>query len=555
LRHHVLPTPSSGADAPRESTEIDLSQASVPSCADAVGRNLLVPPLEQVISRLLVAPEKQTVLQKLLSDIGLSIEERSELVKFLSVPGRGSRPMVNPHLWIPQFDPHESAYDAATRHRARLIHEDSEAMRHIVELSEAMDPECRLTICIPVAMEERVEVFARTLRHFYHQTCASNRYEIVCLLNKPERFEGSHELSKADFDASCKPFFEAIDAARDVGIRVHACAMEAPTELLYIGHIRGVLHSIAIERYRQRGEGYPDHLLMRADADMDFIEPTCIDELLNQAERQPGVVNFWGRLRATPDALIEDPMLLFGYDLYFYLNDLRIQGGKIPCGGPHATTWLTTYVQSGGFESLVSCGEDVLLDQLLVGLAEKHQERTPYVFLGRESTIYTNTRRAEVAVRLGLSPAVQWDARVARFSALNPEIRSAERRAHGSFEELIQDPLLRLEVEDWIQQSVTIFFQREALQQQPVMQRMAETLSAHYGLQLSVSVALPSIYQHALEYRICVDDLGTLPDWLRREQRALIDEQARMRKSAPSYMPEQRTRAAGLKYDEPDYRV
>jgi hypothetical protein len=294
---------------------------------------------------------------------------------------------------------------------------------------------------------------------------------------------------------------------------------------------------------------------MRADADMDFVEPTFIESLLQYSEKKPRTLNFFGRLRATPDALIEDPLLLFGYDLYHHLIDIRTGSGKTPCGGPHATTWLTAYVQSGGFDSWRSCGEDVILDEQIGSLAKQDDTFTPFVYLGPETTIYTNTRRAEVAGLVGFPPAQQWRTEVARFSATNPEVRSSEPKNYGSFEEALNDPLLRLQIEDSMNLTLQVMFEGRVYRKLSVLEDLAGDLSERYGFCLSVVPHTRPNHDRAIEYRLVVEALGSFAEWLCDARQALIAEQLRMQEVNPAYTPTKRVRAENLKYDIAQLRV
>jgi hypothetical protein len=288
---------------------------------------------------------------------------------------------------------------------------------------------------------------------------------------------------------------------------------------------------------------------MRADIDMEFIEPTLVETLIAESERSPRTVNFFGRLRPAPGALVEDPLLLFGYQLYDRLAELRVENGKNPCGGPHATTWLTTYVQAGGYEPWFRCGEDVAHDALLCDLADEESGYTPFVYLDDSSTIYTDTRRAEVASLAGFAPAQQWHPDVAVFSARNPEIRATCKLSHGTFDEVLRDPLLRSQVEEWINQSAAIFFTQAGVRDQRVMARLGDIISSEWGMKISLAVDPSPNITGALEYRLVVEDLGTFNTEVLRRRAELVATLERMKGIHPFAATRERPRAPGLKYD------
>lgn len=533
-------------------TTDELSHLSTSRSDSLICRNPLVPSTAYFLSRILANPIQRAALLKSLhldSLPGRNIDDWVDSMLLLNLSERRGPSPLNPQHWRPKLQPSELPFEAAERHLNR--HQPSEALsvaklgRHMGE----MGTECALTICIPVSSEESADTVRRTLQLLTHQTCDKNRFDVLLLFNHPDETTDSDKDGSPQFHLQCEPLLAEVDAAREGGLRVYSCAASAPEELLTIGHIRATLHSIAIERYRQRGPGYRDHLLMRADIDMDFIEPTLVETLLVESEKSPRTVNFFGRIRAAPEALVEDPLLLFGYQLYDQLADLRREYGKNPCGGPNATTWLTTYVQSGGYEPWLRCGEDVSLDALLIELAKEQDEYTPFVFLDDRSTIYTNTRRAEVAALAGFAPAQQWHRDVAIFSARNPEVRATSKFTHGSFDEVLGDPILRIQVEKWINQSVAIFFTKEGLRDQRVMDRMVDMIAPRWGIKLSLAIDPTPNIQGRLEYRIVVEDLGTFAATITDERKALIATQERMKRVLPTSAPHERPRAPGLKYD------
>lgn len=551
---HPQGTSKSGSETVQVATTgtDDLSSLSTSWSDSIVSRNPLVPSTEYFLSRVLANPVQRAALFRSLNlrtNSGVKIDECIDSTLMLNLSNKRGPSPLNPGLWIPKLEPSELPFEAARRHRERHQPADRLAIQKLATHMGEMATECALTICIPVSTEERVDTVTRTLQLLVQQTCDKARFDVLLLLNHPEEDTGSEARDSSGFYEQCDPLLATVDVAREAGLRVYACAASAPEDVLAIGHIRGVLGAIAVERYRQRGPGYPDHLMMRADIDMEFIEPTLVETLLVESERSPRTVNFFGRLRPAPEALVEDPLLLFGYQLYDQLAELRVKNGKNPCGGPNATTWLTTYVQAGGYEPWLRCGEDVSLDALLCDLATEESGYVPFVYLDDRSTIYTDTRRAEVASLVGFSPAQQWHPDVAVFSARNPEIRTTLKVSHGTFEEVLRDPLLRSQIEEWINQSAAIFFTQQGVRDQRVMARLANIISSEWGMKISVTVNPSPNITGALEYRLVVEDLGTLSAEVIRRRADLVATLERMKGIQPFATTRERPRAPGLKYD------
>jgi hypothetical protein len=550
---HSQGTSKSGNETGKAATGADdLSSLSTSDSDSIVSRNPLVPSTAYFLSRVLANPTQRAALLRkldLTTESRVTIDECIDSMLMLNLSNKRGPSPINPGLWIPKLDPLEIPFEAAQRHSDRQESADRLAIEKLAMHMGEMTPECALTICIPVSTEERVETLTRTLHLLALQTCDKARFDVLLLLNHPEEETGGDGHGSATFYEQCEPLLATVDVARDAGLRVYACAASAPEDVLAIGHIRGVLGAIAVERYLQRGPGYPDHLLMRADIDMEFIEPTLVETILAESERRPRTVNFFGRLRPAPEALVQDPLLLFGYQLYDRLAELRVENGKNPCGGPHATTWLTTYVQAGGYEPWFRCGEDVSHDALLCDLANEESGYTPYVYLDDRATIYTDTRRAEVASLAGFAPAQQWHPDVAVFSARNPEIRASRKVSHGTFDEVLGDPLLRPQIEEWINQSAAIFFTQAGVRDHRVMARLGDMISSEWGMKISVAInPVPNI-TGALEYRIVVEDLGRFNAEVLSRRADLLATLERMHGIQPFATTQERPRAPGLKYD------
>ena len=551
LHHQGTSKTGSATDQATTGTD-DLSSLSTSRSDSLVSRNPLVPSTAYFLSRVLANPTQRAALLgrlDLTTDSGVTIDECIDSMLMLNLSNKRGPSPINPGLWIPKLEPSELPFEAARRHMSRQQPAEGLAIEKLAMHMGEMAPECALTICIPVSTEEPVDTVTRTLQLLAQQTCDKARFDVLLLLNHPEEDTGGDERGSAGFYEQCEPLLATVDVAREAGLRVYACAAAAPEDVLSIGHIRGVLHAIAVERYRQRGPGYADHLLMRADIDMEFIEPTLVETLLRESERSRCTVNFFGRLRPAPGALVEDPLLLFGYQLYDRLADLRVENGKNPCGGPNATTWLTAYVQAGGYEPWFRCGEDVSHDTLLCDLANEESGYTPYVYLDDCSTIYTDTRRAEVASLAGFAPAQQWHPDVAVFSARNPEIRATRKVSHGTFDEVLRDPLLRSQIEEWTNQSAAIFFTQEGVRDQRVMARLADIISSDWGMKISVTVNPSPNITGALEYRLVVEDLGRFSADVLRRRADLLATLERMKGIQPFATTQERPRAPGLKYD------
>ena len=76
--------------------------------------------------------------------------------------------------------------------QAYITRQDSGHRRVINTLAEeagTMDPSCRLSICIPAAGHQEGENIYRTLENYSEQTARLDKFEIVVLVNRPDKDE------------------------------------------------------------------------------------------------------------------------------------------------------------------------------------------------------------------------------------------------------------------------------------------------------------------------------------------------------------------------------
>ena len=276
-------TPASNLPPTPEPKESSLSELSLASVRSAITVNPIIPEYETSISQVLAraAGDPFRVHQiKALQKAGIKIEDDPVSGEALVLRGGYGRLPLNSKSWISRLDPSESPYDASVRHIQRHSPEHSYAYEYLASKMTPMRPRCALTICIPVTSEEKGETLVKTLANLSHQYCSKDLFEVLLLINDPYNPGQSSEEIDRVFLQRCEPLFGAVDQAKELGLTVEVFAAAAPPDRLAIGHIRAALHCVAIERYRQRGPNFPDHLLMRADADMDFVEPTFVESLL-----------------------------------------------------------------------------------------------------------------------------------------------------------------------------------------------------------------------------------------------------------------------------------
>jgi hypothetical protein len=114
---------------------------------------------------------------------------------------------------------------------------------------------------------------------------------------------------------------------------------------------------------------------------------------------------------------------------------------------------------------------------------------------------------------------------------------------------VLGDPLLRPQIEEWINQSAAIFFTQAGVRDHRVMARLGDMISSEWGMKISVAInPVPNI-TGALEYRIVVEDLGRFNAEVLSRRADLLATLERMHGIQPFATTQERPRAPGLKYD------
>lgn len=294
--------------------------------------------------------------------------------------------------------------------------------RELASCVEKLSPECRLSVAIPVAAHEEQAHIGRTLQSFLEQTADPSSFEIVLFANHPAKYPDGTVVRP---DGTLDVIRRFIHVHQDLNIRVMYCPL--PIEGCRIGNIRKILSDAILYRYLDRGAEFPDHIIVRADADTLACHPQWVENFINRFDRNPRVDSYLGQLDFDTESYRTHPLLHLlcrvedkVFTWLMRCNDVQ------PGGTPNFAIRASTYAWIGGENRNFSTGEDVALTRSLFKARHTAQHFQPLGFAGSPSRLYTSARRLTATFERGFAPAEQWDPTSAPFSHLNGDIRSTQ---------------------------------------------------------------------------------------------------------------------------------
>jgi hypothetical protein len=290
-----------------------------------------------------------------------------------------------------------------------------ERIEALATQTEPMSPDCKISICIPVAGHQEAANIERTLSSYLNQTSAPSSFEVVLFVNQPDVDKSGVKINS---DGTLKKIEAFKKEHPEFPVRVMQAVL--PRSEARIGLIRKLLNDATLARSNAR-EGGGDVILVSNDADTRGVAPEYIENFEKRFEKEKQTDAFMGQLDWDPESYVRNPLVHIGTRLMQYMELQVRQAGKgISSSGANFAFRSSIYAAIGGYSPEAGLAEDVDLGRR-IQLARLGSNRTPTAFAGaRVSRLYTSSRRAEKAVRDGLSPSEQWEK---GFSAFDDEVR------------------------------------------------------------------------------------------------------------------------------------
>lgn len=299
---------------------------------------------------------------------------------------------------------------------------DGEYLERITTLAhsvEPMNPKCELSICIPVAGHQEEANIERTLSSYLHQTADPDTFELVLFVNHPETDKSGNPVTP---DGTMERILAFKAAHPQLNIRVMQAVL--PNDEANMGNIRKLLNDANLIRSQERGDN-KDTIFVSNDADTKGVAPEYVQNFMNKLAESDDADALMGQLDWDPEAYIRNPLVHIGTRLFQYFEAInRRTEGSIASSGANFAFKSSIYAAIGGYSSGIHLAEDVDLGRRIKLAREGASTHIPVAFGGAKvSRLYTSARRAERAVRSGLSAVEQWDQ---GFSAFDDEVRKTK---------------------------------------------------------------------------------------------------------------------------------
>jgi hypothetical protein len=305
-----------------------------------------------------------------------------------------------------------------------LARQEKGHLKYVQELANEagpMNPACKLSICVPVAGHQEEKNIYKTLENYLYQTADKNDFEIVLFVNRPDK---DREGKPVTPDGTMSEITRFIKDHPEMKVAVINRVI--PIENARMGYLRKSLNDAVLQRHITRGETAPNHVIVSNDADNKGVAQEYIQNFIEKFEKHPEVDSYMGQLDWDPESYVRNPLVHIGTRLFQYVDIQLRKSDKnnIPSSGANFAFRSGMYASVNGYSSDFDLAEDVDLGRAIKASRIGAKNKKAINFAGaRVSRLFTSSRRAEKAIKDGLSPVEQWNK---GFSAFDDEVRKVD---------------------------------------------------------------------------------------------------------------------------------
>ncbi len=300
------------------------------------------------------------------------------------------------------------------------------ATQELADQAGPMSEDNLVSICIPVAGHQEGANIYSTLKNYTNQTADKRKFEIILFVNHPDKDKSGNPIVP---DNTLEEIARFKNDHPEMTVKVMYKIL--PIEEAKIGNIRKYLNDAVIWRHHQRGRNVPDLVIVSNDADNKGVAPEYIQNFIVKFGENPEVDAFLGQVDWDPESYVSNPLMHVGTRFFQYV-DMQVRkkhAEKIQSSGANFAFRSSIYTAVDGYDNNDLMAEDVVLGAKIKAAryGAKDPSRTGIKFAGaRVSRLYTNSRRAVVALKNGLSPIEQWSR---GFGAFDDEVRKYQEAA------------------------------------------------------------------------------------------------------------------------------
>lgn len=281
-----------------------------------------------------------------------------------------------------------------------------------------MDPKCETSICIPVAGHQEGKNIYKTLENYLNQTANKDSFELVLFVNRPDKDKDGKEILSDETLNEINRF-----KTDHPELRVVVMNKIIPYEKAKIGYIRKLLNDSVLLRQKNRGKTNTSHIIISNDSDNKGVASEYVENFQKKFKANPDTDAFMGQLDWDPESYVRNPLIHIGTRLFQFV-DVQLKHGdsnNIASSGANFAFRSGMYAAVNGYSNNLDLAEDVDLGRAIKAARIGSKKKLAIGFAGaRVSRLFTSSRRAEKAIKDGLSPVEQWNK---GFSAFDDEVR------------------------------------------------------------------------------------------------------------------------------------
>jgi len=318
----------------------------------------------------------------------------------------------------------DASLDEKKEIKEYLLHQEnshSENINQLVTEAGPMNMDCKISVCIPVAGHQEGKVIYKTLENYLQQTADKSNFEIVLFVNQPDKDKGGKLVIPDETMPEINRFKKDHPE-----MKVVVMNKVIPIEKAHIGYVRKLLNDSVLKRHLDRGKTAPDHIIVSNDADNKGVATEYIQNFLDKFEQHPETDAYMGQLDWDLESYVRNPLVHIGTRLFQYVDVQLRKGDKnnIPSSGANFAFRSGMYAAVNGYRDDAELAEDVDLGRAMKASRVGAKNKRAIDFAGaRVSRLFTSSRRAEKAIKDGLSPVEQWNK---GFSAFDDEVRKID---------------------------------------------------------------------------------------------------------------------------------
>ncbi len=303
----------------------------------------------------------------------------------------------------------------------RQEREHQQTIKDLANEAGPMNPKCKLSVGIPVASHQEGKNIYQTLENYLEQTANKDEFELVLFLNHPEKDPKGNKITP---DETASEIARFKNDYPELNIRVMSKIL--PIENARMGYIRKVMNDTILTRHQDRGDQAPELILVSNDADNKGLAKEYVQNYISKFEKNKNVDALMGQLDWDPQSYTRNPLLHIGTRLFQFV-DVQLKHGDamaIASSGANFAMRAGIYAAVNGYRASENLAEDVDLGRAIKAARIGSKSKLGIGFAGAKvSRLFTSSRRAEKALKDGLSPVEQWSK---GFSAFDDEVRKVD---------------------------------------------------------------------------------------------------------------------------------